>query len=41
MNEYGDGADGKRSWGNVRKNTFGRVNLKLVERRWPETWTPP
>ena len=30
MNEYGDGADGKRSWGNVRKNTFGRVNLKLV-----------
>lgn len=30
MNEYGDGSDGKRSWGNVRKNTFGRVNLKLV-----------
>ena len=30
MSEFGDGADGKRSWGNVRKNTFGRVNLKLV-----------
>nr|DAO14499.1 MAG TPA: Large polyvalent protein associated domain 23 [Caudoviricetes sp.] len=30
MNEYGDGADGKRSWANVRKNTFGRVDLRLV-----------
>ena len=30
MSEYGDGADGTHSWANVRKNTFGRVNLKLV-----------
>ena len=30
MSEYGDGADGSHSWANVRKNTFGRVNLKLV-----------
>ena len=30
MSEYGDGADGSHSWANVRRNTFGRVNLKLV-----------
>lgn len=30
MSEYGDGADGTHSWANVRRNTFGRVNLKLV-----------
>ena len=30
MSEYGDGADGTHSWANVHKNTFGRVNLKLV-----------
>ena len=30
MSEFGDGADGTHSWANVRKNTFGRVNLKLV-----------
>ena len=30
MSEYGDGADSTHSWANVRKNTFGRVNLKLV-----------
>ena len=30
MSEYGDGADGTHSWANVRKNTFGRVSLKLV-----------
>lgn len=30
MSEYGDDADGTHSWANVRKNTFGRVNLKLV-----------
>ena len=30
ISEYGDGADGTHSWANVRKNTFGRVNLKLV-----------
>lgn len=27
---FGDGDNGKRSWGNVRKNTFGRLDLKLV-----------
>ena len=30
MSEFGDGADGTHSWANVRRNTFGRVNLKLV-----------
>ena len=30
MSEFGDGADGTHSWANVRKNTFGRVSLKLV-----------
>ena len=27
---FGDGDNGKRNWGNVRKNTFGRLDLKLV-----------
>ena len=30
MSEFGDGADGTHSWANVRRNTFGRVSLKLV-----------
>ena len=30
MSEFGDSADGTHSWANVRKNTFGRVSLKLV-----------
>lgn len=35
LNEYGDGPGGHR-WGNVRRNTFGRVNLKLVD--GPGNW---
>lgn len=35
LNEYGDGPGGRR-WGNVRRNTFGRVNLKLVD--GPGNW---
>lgn len=35
LNEYGDGPGGMR-WGNVRRNTFGRVNLKLVD--GPGNW---
>lgn len=35
LNEYGDGPGGMR-WSNVRRNTFGRVNLKLVD--GPGNW---
>lgn len=30
LDAFGDGSDGKRSWGNVRRNLFGRIRVRLV-----------